>query len=246
MIPAGTRDIRPSAFELKFVVDCDLGARIREAARALLSPDPHASGPAADEYLTNTIYLDTEEFAVYRRRGSFRRAKYRIRRYGQGNAVFLERKLRTADVLSKRRSVVLADELHRLSGDLNGEAWAGRWFHERMLMRRLMPVCQVSYARTARVGVTDYGPVRLTLDEALAGAPVNEPVFQDATPLKLFPGKTIVEMKFTAVMPAPFKKIVEDFAIAPQRVSKYRLGVEGARSLSPLTHPPSEDTSAYA
>lgn len=246
MIPAGTRDIRPSAFEVKFVVDRDLGDRIREAARSLLSPDPYASGPASDEYLTNTIYFDTEEFAVYRRRGSYRRAKYRIRRYGDGNVVFLERKLRTADVLSKRRSTVLVEDLAQLTEDLSDTRWAGSWFHERMLMRRLMPVCQVSYARTARVGMTDYGPVRLTLDEGLAGVAVTEPAFRDATPIALFPGKTIVEMKFTAVMPGAFKAIVEAFALAPERISKYRLGVEGARNLTPATHPSIEDASTNA
>ena len=40
---------------------------------------------------------------------------------------------------------------------------------------------------------------------------------------------TIVEMKFRAAMPAVFKQIVEEFALQPQRLSKYRLGLEATR-----------------
>ena len=235
MKSTGSRDIRASACELKFVVDRALGARIRERARTLLSPDPYASGPASDEYHTTTIYFDTDEYAVYRRRGSYRRAKYRVRRYGEGSVVFLERKLRTADVLSKRRSIVAIDALSRLTSESLDAHWPGAWFHERLLMRRLAPVCQVSYTRTARVGMTDYGPIRLTLDDDLAGLAVDTAEFQSAAPVPLFEGRTIVEMKFTAAMPAPFKQIVEEFALESSRVSKYRVGVEGTRNLVPDT-----------
>lgn len=233
MKSTGSRDIRLSAFEMKFVVDRELGARIRERARTLLSPDPYASGPASDEYHTTTIYFDTTDFAVYRRRGSYRRAKYRVRRYGHGEVVFLERKLRTSEVLSKRRSTVTVDSLPRLAGDSLDPAWQGQWFHERLLMRRLVPACQVSYERTARVGMTDYGPIRLTLDEGLAGIATDSTQFRNEPMTPLFPGRTIVEMKFTAAMPAAFKTVVEEFSLEPARISKYRLGVEGTRGLSP-------------
>ena len=80
MTPAASRDLRSKAFEIKFVVDRDQGRRIREAGRRILSPDPWGSGPASDEYQTTTVYFDTDAFDVYLRRGSYRRAKYRIRR----------------------------------------------------------------------------------------------------------------------------------------------------------------------
>ena len=92
-----------------------LAARIRERARQLLSPDPYAGGPSADEYTTTTLYFDTADFAVYSRRGSYRRAKYRIRRYGQSDMVFLERKLRTSDCLTKRRTPVRIEDLPLLT-----------------------------------------------------------------------------------------------------------------------------------
>ena len=222
-----SRDIRPKAFEIKFVVDRDLGHRIREAGRRILSPDPWATGPASDEYHTTTVYFDTDEFDVYRRRGSYRRAKYRIRRYGQGDVVFLERKLRTADVLSKRRTGLGIAELGRLHAAAES-SWPGLWFHQRLLMRRLSPRCQVSYTRTARVGMTDCGPIRLTLDDDLAAVAASHTVFDDESHNSILSDKTIVEMKFTTTMPAAFKRLVEDFALEAVQVSKYRLGIEGS------------------
>ena len=126
--PAGDREIRESAFEIKFVVNQDTGQRIRERARTLLAADPWASsGPASDEYTITSLYFDTPDLAVYNRRGSYRRAKYRIRRYGQSDVVFLERKLRTKDLLTKRRTNVRLEDLPLLLSDDDAAdgTWAG-------------------------------------------------------------------------------------------------------------------------
>jgi hypothetical protein len=232
---AGSREVRECASEVKFMVDPATAGLVRERARALLHPDPHGSGPDSDEYLTSTLYFDTADFNVYHRRGSYRRAKYRIRRYGQADGVFgvfgvfLERKLRTSDLLSKRRSYVEVGDLERLLSRPQDNVWAGHWFHQRVAARQLQPVCQVAYRRTARVGVTEAGPIRLTLDESLRGCMVNGPAFQDAAESAPLTERIIVEMKFRGGMPALFRRVVEEFALSPARVSKYRLGIEATR-----------------
>jgi len=231
MTPLASRHTRSKAFEIKFVVDREQGRRIREAGRRILSPDPWGSGPALDEYQTTTVYFDTDQFDVYLRRGSYRRAKYRIRRYGLNNVVFLERKLRTADVLSKRRTCLEIAELDRLHAALDA-TWPGRWFHERLSMRRLAPRCQVSYSRTARVGTTDCGPIRLTLDDDLSAGVADSARFDDAGRAAILGDKTIVEMKFMTTMPAAFKRLVEQFALEPARLSKYRLGIDATHSVA--------------
>src|SRR4029453_6662212 len=136
--------------------------------------DPWASGPAADEYTTTTIYFDTPDFAVYNRRGSYRRAKYRGRRYGDGRLVFLERKLRTRDLLSKRRSNVRIEELPLLLTDAPTSDWPGAWFQKRLARRALIATCQVRYQRMARLGMTDCGPIRLTVDDDLRGCALTQ------------------------------------------------------------------------
>ena len=90
--------------EIKFVLDPAQSGQVREWARRHLQADPHGEGPWSDEYLTTTLYLDTPAHDVFFRRGSNGRAKYRIRRYGHGETIFLERKLRTSRALIKRRS----------------------------------------------------------------------------------------------------------------------------------------------
>jgi hypothetical protein len=227
--PATGRDIRDNACEIKFLVSHDTAERLRERARALLAPDPWASGSHADQYTTTTLYFDTEKYLVFNRQGSFRRAKYRIRRYGAGDAAFLERKLRTSELLSKRRTLVRLDELAFLTTAVADEHWCGRWFHQRLLMRKLRAVTQVTYDRTARVAMTDYGVIRLTIDEGLKALPVDLPEFVPDGPATPLPVEAIIEMKYRAEMPAVFRRLAEEFGLQAQRVSKYRLGVTTAR-----------------
>ena len=104
------------ASELKFVAGPAKAEQIRNWASTRLLPDPNASDGAIDTYQITSLYFDTKHFDAFHRRGSFGRSKYRIRRYGANQDAFLERKLKTRGLLSKRRSLVKLDELKRLGG----------------------------------------------------------------------------------------------------------------------------------
>jgi len=227
--PAETRETRNHASEIKFLVDPSVADAIRAWARPQLAADPHAAGVNGDEYRTTTIYFDTARFDVYHRRGSFGRSKLRVRRYGESSMAFLERKLRTANMLSKRRALVPLKELDCLEHEDPPAEWAGTWFLERMQMRRLRPVGLASYRRTARVSMTDYGPARLTLDDDLRAARVDRPEFIAEPGEAVAETRTILEMKFRVAMPALFKRLVEEFGLEPARVSKYRLAIDVAQ-----------------
>src|SRR5438477_9997026 len=97
---------RKSASEIKFLIEPPRAKEIHDWARAHLRPDPYATDASCDGYRTTSLYFDTKHFDIFHRRGSFGRGKYRIRRYGRGESVFLERKLRTRDHVSKRRVLV--------------------------------------------------------------------------------------------------------------------------------------------
>jgi hypothetical protein len=222
---ADTREVKTFATEIKFVLDPVLAANIRQWARAHLAPDPHGAGPSDDEYLTTSVYFDTEQLDVFHRRGSFGRSKYRIRRYGCDAFVFLERKLREPAVLAKRRTMAPLTALHRLAAGDPATSWSGDWFRARLHARRLRPVCQVSYRRTARIGTAVGSLVRLTLDEALAAQPSSGAHFSDAPGVLAIDGHQILELKFRHEPPALFKRLVEEFALTPEPASKYRLGM---------------------
>ena len=224
-----TRETRASASEIKFLLDERQAPAVRAWARANLQPDPHGGGPFADAYTTSTLYFDTRQLDVFHRRNSFGRAKYRVRRYGDATSVFFERKLRQPGVLIKRRTVDSIDALQRLEFDEADADWVGRWFHRRLLARRLRPVCQVTYDRTARMVSTAEGLVRLTLDANLRAAPVDAPAFVPDAGVPFLAGHNILELKYRARVPAVFRRLIEEFALKPQTASKYRLAAAAVR-----------------
>ena len=144
--------------------------------------------------------------------------------------MFLERKLRTSEMLTKRRSNVRIEDLPLLLKDAPKSEWAGAWFQKRIARRELGAVCQVRYQRMARVGMTESGPIRLTVDQGLEGCAIEAPDFVADDQMKPISEVTIVEMKFTGAMPALFKGVIEEFALEVCRVSKYRLAAEQTRT----------------
>jgi VTC domain len=221
------RESRECASEIKFQVPDFAGETILEWARDRLSPDPNASnGAQNDGYQITSLYFDTEEYDVYHRNGSFGRSKYRVRRYGPSRTVFLERKLKTRGLVSKRRASVSVEELARLQATEPETDWPGFWYHQRLLARRLKPICQISYQRIARVALTSYGPIRLTVDRCVQAVPLQQVGFEDLPGgVPLSDNQVIVEFKFRMALPALFKEVVERFTLTPKRISKYRLAV---------------------
>jgi len=224
-----TRENRTLAVEVKFVLDAGLGARIRDWSRTHLQADPHGAGPFGDEYHTSSLYFDTPDLDVFQRHGSFGRAKYRIRRYSNADFAFLERKLRKPGIVAKRRTRVPLSVLDRLETADPGADWPGAWFHARLAVRGLKPVCCVSYQRMARTvsptSISD-GLSRLTLDDALSAAPAGDIRFDEPRSGEdILAGQLILELKYRVSPPAIFRRLVEEFALTTATASKYRLGM---------------------
>jgi hypothetical protein len=222
-----TRESRPFVQEMKFLISPSCADAIRQWSRKHMSPDPYAGGLAGDEYRVTSLYLETEDFAVYERRGSFARSKYRVRRYGESEAIFLERKLKTRNRVGKIRSIVDLTEVNWLGQAETPKRWAGHWFHQREQVRGLRPVCQISYNRTARLALTDSGPIRLTVDQDLRAVPVRGFAFTDTSAgVALMPDQHILELKYKTELPGVFKALMQQFDLRPQASSKYRMAVE--------------------
>jgi hypothetical protein len=232
------RENREFASELKFLISPVLAEIIRDWARARLRPDPNAGGECGDEYRISSLYFDTERSDVFHRRGSYGRSKLRIRRYGQADTVFLERKLRTRGLLAKRRSLVAMEELKRLTEDRAERGWGGFWFHRRLLARELQPVCQVTYERTARYEITPCGPIRLTLDNNLLALPAEGMGFSRQEGALILEARVVLELKFRREMPVLFKNLISEFVLHPQPFSKFRLAASalGLAVAAPAEH----------
>lgn len=220
-----SRETRLNAREIKFLIDSSLAPRIQEWMRANLDPDANGDGPFRDQYATSSLYFDTAARDVFNRRGSYGRSKYRIRRYGLTPVMFLERKFRTDKLLAKRRTIVPINEFDYLEGDTADPEWAGYWFHRRLLVRRLQPLVQLSYNRTARLGMSSTGPVRMTIDFDLRILPLPDRAFIPGVGLPLLEGRNVVELKYRVALPVVFKQLIADFQLEMQPVSKYRAGL---------------------
>lgn len=220
------RETRAFASEIKFLITPAMAPRLLDWARRHLEPDPHGQGRFGDEYDTTTLYFDTPHLDVFHRRGSFARAKYRVRRYGHEEWVFLERKLRRPGVLSKRRTMVPHAALTCLEApDLPADLQGADWFRRRLTLRSLAPVCQVSYRRTAREVETSEGPARLTFDSRLRAVEIGTPSFTTSPGVPVGEGLLILELKYRQYMPSLFRRLVEEFALRTETASKYRLGI---------------------
>jgi hypothetical protein len=222
------------AFELKFLVEEPVARIIKEWSRQLLALDPHGDPSREGAYQTASIYTDTPELDVYLRSQTYRRSKYRVRSYGSCSAYFLERKSKSGDRVAKRRSAIPTDDLAVLKQPASALEWVGHWFHQRLIAKRLQPACQISYDRTAFVGMSATGPVRLTLDQRIVGVLANEWSFRPVDGgLRLLSGKVIVEFKYRSALPILFKGLIMDLRLSPTPVSKYRLCRE-ACGVTPL------------
>jgi hypothetical protein len=208
------------AFELKFQLTDDEACPAEDWARQHLTADPHGDGGT---YRVTSAYCDTAALDVFHRCDGFRRSKYRLRRYGAADRVYLERKSRRGDRVRKRRAEVPAGELALLNGTPAPPDWAGAWFKERVAGRGLRPVCRVAYWRTAFFGVAGGAPVRLTLDRALVGSAASGwevAPLDDGRPL--LPGGVLLELKFHVHLPPLFHGLLPRLPLQPARVSKYR------------------------
>jgi hypothetical protein len=224
--PRHIRETRSSAREVKFLLTAACAADVRAWARERLAADPHGTGPHQDEYETTSLYFDTPDLDVLRRQGSYGRAKYRIRRYGSADQVFLERKLRTGALLAKRRSLVHVRDLQRFGPQAAGYDWAGRWFEERLVLRRLQPAAQVTYRRMARVWSGPAGSSRLTLDHCLTAVPAGTIAFRAGVRGVPLTEGLILEIKYRGDFPSVFKELLERFGLSAAAVSKYRMAAE--------------------
>jgi hypothetical protein len=222
-----TRESRASAKEKKFVVDAATGDKVREWARTFLNADPYGSGPFDDEYHTSSLYFDNAALDVFHRRGSFGRAKYRIRRYSGADYAFIERKMRRPNLLVKRRTQVGLEIISALQRNELPKESPAQWFRERVIVRRLVPACLVSYHRTARAISTANGLARLTVDDDIHAMPAADFSLLDAMAdgETILPGQLIIELKYRGELPRIFQRLVRAFQLEGQTASKYRLAM---------------------
>lgn len=216
-------DTEPS-FELKYVLAPGVAERVREWASGRLERDAFGDPLLGGAYVVHTLYLDTPALDVFHRSPSFRRRKFRARRYGEELVVHLEQKTRTGDRVAKRRTAVDGRALPSMGGLVPDAGAPWTWFHHRVSVRKLVPAVRVTYLRSAFVGGPGpEGPVRLTLDDRIEAE--REAVWSVAAVASGAPvlaGRPVLELKYRGSVPALFKDLITRFGLSPVPLSKYR------------------------
>jgi hypothetical protein len=214
------------AFELKFQLFLEQARAVAHWAAEHLQLDPHADPELDNSYHVHGLYFDTPALDVFQRSPGYKKRKYRLRRYGDNPAIFLEQKRKSAGKVAKRRVEVAHAELERLRAAPIEIDWTGHWFHRRIARRLLQPTCLISYERQAFFACNGEGPLRLTLDRNVRSRPAEawnvEPVLDGPV---ILPDQVLLELKYRKHLPALFKGLMHDFSLVPSSLSKYRLAI---------------------
>ena len=227
--PVRRADHRFGQFEIKFLLGEATAELVKDWARVHMARDPVAACDEQELYPVHSVYLDTPSLGVFGRAGALRTRKYRLRRYGNEDTIWLERKAKVRGRVKKRRTAISEAELACVYETTPPAHWSGHWFRRRVQLRQLQPVCSVTYERFARVGLTPEGPIRMTLDRAIGGCGLRdieangwEVPRGSLAGLQRLSGLCILELKYPTSLPALFKGIMSDFALEPLKVSKFR------------------------
>ncbi len=227
--PVRRADHRFGQYEIKFLLGSATADLVTEWARVHMARDPVAACDERELYPVHSVYLDTPTLGVFGRAGALRTRKYRLRRYGNEDTIWLERKAKVRGRIKKRRTAISESELACLYEQAPPPHWAGNWFRRRVQLRSLQPVCSVTYERFARVGLTPEGPIRMTLDRAIGGIGLKDCEANgwdvprgSLAELQRLSGLCILELKYPTSLPALFKGVMSDFSLEPLKVSKFR------------------------
>lgn len=193
-------------FERKLLLDETRAGVLQAWTAARCAPDPHAD-PADPAYLVESVYCDTEDFAIWKSAGPARMARYRLRRYGSG-ACFLEEKLRLQERVWKRRAPCPASSFAALCrGEepvLDGQL---PWFAGRFRAFVLRPTAVIAYRRYA----FQQGDVRITFDRQVRAWPVGggaDPFARTAEPALVVAG-VVLEVKHAGPPDAMVRELTQ-------------------------------------
>jgi hypothetical protein len=223
--PSLARPVRGSepAREMKLLLSESQAREVELRLGPLLTLDPHADPAQGNSYRLSILYCDTPKLDVMHRRGRYRLFKFRVRRYGESNQIYLERKSKRGTQVRKRRAAIEMAELACFHEASPPQSWAGSWYHRQVRRNQFSPVCLIQYERVAYFGACGTGPIRLTFDRKVRGTlradwSLAEP--PDST--LLMPDMVVCEFKFRAALPALFKSVLQVLQLTPQGASKYR------------------------
>ncbi|MDP8240008.1 MAG: polyphosphate polymerase domain-containing protein [Candidatus Hatepunaea meridiana] len=231
--------------EYKYYVDIKHLESLRKRFLNNMVHDPFCQDLAENAYTVRSVYFDTRGLLFYyeKKDGLKIRKKLRIRVYGDPSPegiAFLEIKRKYDNTVLKERSKIWLAEAPNL---LNGaylqtinkeperkEKLALDRFIYLTKRLRLEPTTLITYEREALLGL-DESNVRVTFDMNVRSHPQSNEfdIFQERDLKTLKNTLFILEIKFLGRMPIWIRRIIQEFKLRMQPISKYCNGLDAWR-----------------
>lgn len=186
-----------------------------------LSVDPHGDKDRGGDYTIHTTCLDTPALDIFHGDGDDACTKHRLRRYGEEPWVHLERKVKSEGWVTKDRTRVPIESIGGLWTNGGAIPTDARWFRDGVIAGNLVPVRHMTYVRRAWFTI-DPTPFRITVDRRLEAASADGGAPGPRPGTAFLADSAIIEVKFRNALPLLFKELLENRALAPVRISKYR------------------------
>ena len=263
MSSAGGHGYQEERFELKYLINEETAARVREFVRSYLVMDEYASKEAPYSYLVHSLYLDSGGLDTYWHtiNGNKNRYKLRLRYYGDQGPVFFEIKRRMNNVILKARGGVrrpavpkiLAGFLPARADLLNpspDEVSAVDRFVRLMQALDAKPRMHVVYWREAYQSLEN-NSARVTMDREVLSRPETRlsAKVQREIAHTVFGSQVILELKYTTRFPKWMRELVETFDCMQGGAAKYAEGIfykgEGWATRPPRVLGPEEVTREF-
>lgn len=227
--------------ELKYLINEGEHQLLKMRLETVMKLDPHAKDGG---YMLRSLYFDDYWNSAYEEKeiGVYLRKKYRIRIYDYSDVgIKLERKKKVGSWIYKESAPLTRCEVAKiLAGDyeflLKSPHSLCREFYVECVSNMMRPRVIVDYEREP--WIMDAGTVRITFDMNVRAAIAGYDIFDDTLPALpvLEPGKLVMEVKFTEMLP----QIVRDILPPPSQeltaVSKYVLCYEKTRYMHDFTY----------
>ena len=201
--------------EWKYLIGASEKELLELRIKHLLKKDPNAKG---NGYMIRSLYFEDYFNSAYAEKesGVLMRKKYRIRIYDcSDRSIKLERKKKFGSYIYKESAPLTKEEFYKiLDGDYQ------------FLLRSPYPLCRVPW-------IMDEGTVRITFDSDVRAAVGSYDIFDPSLPTLpvLEPGKLVMEVKFTEMLPQIVRDLLPPNAQEFTAVSKYVLCYEKSQYL---------------
>ncbi len=223
--------------EWKYLISTSEKELLTLRLKSFLQPDPHAGESG---YFIRSLYFDDYWNSAYEEKeaGVLMRKKYRIRIYNNNDKfIKLERKKKFGSYIYKESASLTREEVEKiLNGDyeflLHSRYSLCREFYIECTSNVMRPRTIVDYDRVP--WIMDEGTVRITFDSDVRAAVGSYDIFDDTLPALsvLEPGKLIMEVKFTQMLPQLLREVLPPYSAEFSAVSKYVLCYEKTRYMN--------------